>query len=195
MIYIPLVSALITVIFSALVSIPSLGLLLNSATQKEISDLYPTLITPAGITFSIWSLIYISFIAVGIAIALRKVVITDAQAIWFSAAMLVSSIWLVPWAYQYMTVSLVIMVCILAILIYLFQTTRTTDVYFRYTIELFLGWICIATVANVSIWLMYMGYDQVLTSLTIYGYVLTPVIWAIGILGVALAINAGLLFV
>jgi len=32
--------------------------LLNGVTSGEVSDLYPTFITPAGFTFAIWSVIY-----------------------------------------------------------------------------------------------------------------------------------------
>jgi hypothetical protein len=66
--YILLVSAIIATIFSALISIIPIGLY----NQAEVSAMLPTLFTPAPITFSIWSIIYLSWIALGIYEAFGK---------------------------------------------------------------------------------------------------------------------------
>ncbi|HEU65462.1 MAG TPA: hypothetical protein ENN57_02200 [Chloroflexi bacterium] len=44
-----------TVIVNALANI----LPINNITTGEVSDLYPNLFTPAGLTFSVWGLIYV----------------------------------------------------------------------------------------------------------------------------------------
>ena len=49
-----IVAFVVTVLFNVLAN----TLALNGRTTGEISDLYPTLITPAGYVFSIWGLIY-----------------------------------------------------------------------------------------------------------------------------------------
>ncbi len=46
--------------------------LINGFSQKEISDMYITLITPSPSTFSIWSLIYILLIISMIAMIVKK---------------------------------------------------------------------------------------------------------------------------
>jgi benzodiazapine receptor len=40
---------------------------INGMNTGQISDLYPSLFTPAGFTFSVWSLIYLSLIVFSIA--------------------------------------------------------------------------------------------------------------------------------
>ena len=52
------------VAFIAMIMVNVLANLLpiNGLDTKEASDLYPSLFTPAGITFSIWSVIYLSLL-------------------------------------------------------------------------------------------------------------------------------------
>ncbi|PTQ81404.1 hypothetical protein C8U37_1221 [Trichococcus patagoniensis] len=44
---------------------------INGLSQKEVSDMYPTLITPAPSTFSIWSIIY-TFLIISIIVMIFK---------------------------------------------------------------------------------------------------------------------------
>lgn len=46
--------------------------LLKGVTSAEISDMYPTLITPAGFTFSVWSGIYTFLLFFIVYLALPK---------------------------------------------------------------------------------------------------------------------------
>lgn len=57
-----LLISLLTIAFTSLVSIPGSPYLIGGMTQADISNMYPTAITPAGITFAIWSVIYLSWI-------------------------------------------------------------------------------------------------------------------------------------
>lgn len=49
------------VLFLVTLAVNTLGALgfINGMSQKEISDTYPTLITPSASTFSIWGVIYV----------------------------------------------------------------------------------------------------------------------------------------
>lgn len=67
--YLLLITSLFTIGFTTLVSIPDSPFLIGGMTQADISNMYPTAITPAGFTFAIWSLIYLSWIVVGVFIA------------------------------------------------------------------------------------------------------------------------------
>lgn len=64
--YILLISALVAVGLSAVFSILPVGIY----NQAQVSALYPTLFTPAGFTFSIWSIIYASWIILGVGVLL-----------------------------------------------------------------------------------------------------------------------------
>lgn len=59
--------------FSFAVSIPGSPFLINGMTQKDISDQFFTAITPAGFTFSIWSVIYLSWLILGFLFAFGKI--------------------------------------------------------------------------------------------------------------------------
>lgn len=54
----PVVGSISAVLLTAWISIAPL----NDLSQKDISDIYQNILTPAGFTFSIWSVIYLSWI-------------------------------------------------------------------------------------------------------------------------------------
>ena len=79
-----------------------------------------------------------------------------------------------------MGTALAVMLVILGLLKYTFHHTRDSHIIVKSSVELTLGWINIATVANVTIWLMSLGFT---------GGGLDPVYWAIGVLALALALT------
>lgn len=140
--YIPLISAVVTIVFTAFVSTPGSPLLINGMTQADISNMYPNAITPAGITFSIWTLIYISWIVAGIFIAglhyrfmkksfilkiheaFTKMHLDKKFVISYSSVMFLTGIWLIPWGYNMIGLALIVMFLILATLVYTFIISR-----------------------------------------------------------------------
>ncbi len=81
-------------------SIPGSPFLIGGMTQADISNMYPTAITPAGFTFSIWSLIYLSWIIAGIFVFLGKGTEHKNPIILFSFAIIFTALWLIPWGFQ-----------------------------------------------------------------------------------------------
>jgi hypothetical protein len=77
----------------------------------------------------------------------------------FSLAILLTAVWLIPWGYLYISVSLIVMLAILALLAYVFSRTRSSDIIVRSSIEITLGWIIMATALNVTVWMRYMGWS------------------------------------
>ena len=73
-------------------------------------------------------------------------------------AILLTGIWLVPWGYNMIGIALMIMLLLLGALKYAFHHSRDTHIIVRSSIELTLGWINIATVANITIWLISIGF-------------------------------------
>jgi hypothetical protein len=166
-------------------------------TQADVSNMFPTAITPAGITFAIWSVIYLSWIFAGVVISRilpldlighislkllpyfvpessKKVIYS------FSLAILLTAVWLIPWGNLWMGTSLIVMVLLLVTLKYAFHQSRQSSPLVKWSIEVTLGWINIATVANVTIWLVSVGFR---------GGSISEVYWAIGVLGIALLIT------
>jgi len=174
--YLLLIISLITIGFTSLVSVPGSPYLIGGMTQADISNMFPSAITPAGFTFAIWSLIYLSWIVAGVYVAFfqkKKENITTKTLITFSAAIALTAAWLVPWGYIWIGTALVVMIVILGLLKYTFHHTRDAHPVLKYSVELTLGWINIATVANVTIWLLSLGFT---------GGGIPEIYWAIGVL-------------
>lgn len=160
--YILLISALITIGLTTLVSMPGSPYLIGGMTQADISAMFATSVTPAGFTFAIWSLIYLSWIIIWVYVAFFKkwnARIDTKSLVLFSLAILLTAVWLIPWGYLYISVSLVVMLAILGLLAYVFSRTRSSDIIVRSSIEITLGWIIMATALNVTVWMRYMGWS------------------------------------
>ena len=195
--YILLIASLLTIGFTTLVSVPGSPYLIGGYTQADISAMFSTSVTPAGFTFAIWSLIYLSWIVAGLVVAwapatrltkryLPKLAaaiadprIRTRDALIFSLALLLTSVWLIPWGYLWIGTSLVVMLAIISLLAYVFTRTRSSGVIVRSSIDLTLGWIIMATALNITIWIRYMGWD-------IWGP--TDIYYAIGSLGLILLV-------
>lgn len=183
--YLLLIVALITIAFTSLVSVPGSSYLINGTTQADISNMFPSLVTPAGVTFAIWSLIYLSWIIAGVYLAFfdknhtwkkyRKSIII------FALAIGLTGVWLIPWGNLYIGLALIVMLIILWLLKYAFHHTRWSNIVLRSTVELTLGWINIATVANITIYLISIGFT---------GGPIPELYWAIWVLGLALLLTA-----
>lgn len=196
--YLFLIITVLTIIFTWAVSIPGSPYLINNMTQADISNMFPSAITPAPITFSIWSLIYLSWIMVGISLMwfslpdplknllpqnwhFSKYKKTPKNIILrFCAVVILTGIWLVPWGYLMIGTSLVVIIIILGILKYIFQNSRDLHPIVRSSIELTLGWINIAMVANITVWLLSIGFQ--------WGNI-PEIYWVIGVLGLALGLT------
>lgn len=165
--------------------------LIGGKVTAEISDANPTLVTPAGFTFSIWSIIYILLAAFVIYQALpgQRTKAFQSKVGWLFVLSNVFNIaWLFVWQYEVLVVSVVIMFLLLIslILIYTRLDVGRAKVAWgeRLAVHLpfsvYLGWITIATIANVSATLVSLDWD---------GFGIAPEIWAVVILLVALLIT------
>lgn len=148
--YILLLSALIASLLSGLISILPIGLY----NQAQVSAMLPTLFTPATITFSIWSIIYLSWIALWVHEAFWKSWVSKKNIYILASAQIISSLWLIPSQNLYIYTSLVVMVAVLSLLTLLLTTSRNENKYFRYTLELFFWWILVACIANIHLTLV-----------------------------------------
>lgn len=147
----------LTVLVNALASTG----VLNGKTTAEISDLYPTLITPAGYTFSIWGIIYTLLLIFVIFQALptqREKPFLREISFLFVLSSLLNILWLFLWQYEHITLSVIPMFALLATLIavYLRLEIGKSTVPLREKLcvhlpfSVYLGWITIATIADVA---------------------------------------------
>ncbi len=173
--YLLLIVSILTIIFTSLVSIPSSPFLIGGMTQADISNMFSTSVTPAGITFAIWSIIYVSWIFVWLTLSWLPVTpftkrffprlvpyLTDTHTkknaiIAFALAIGLTAVWLIPWGNIYISLALFVMFAILGLLIYTFSFTRKSSVIMRSSIEITFAWIIMATALNITVWIRYMG--------------------------------------
>jgi translocator protein len=170
--------------------------LLNNRTTADVSAAYPTLITPAGYVFSIWGVIYILLLAFVIYQALPSQTNKPYQkqiGALFILSNILNSVWLFLWQYDYITVSVVVMFALLATLIAIYvrlgigkaKTPFRETLLVHVPFSVYLGWITIASIANIAAALVSVNWD---------GFGISPETWAILVLTVALIIALAMIF-
>jgi benzodiazapine receptor len=168
---------------------------LGGVTSADVSNMYPTLITPAGFTFAIWGIIYALLLLFTVYQLLpknRDKPFLSQVGLLFALSSAFNISWLFLWHYNYITYSLVLMFALLAslILIYLRLGIGKTAVslkemaFVHLPFSVYLGWISIATIANVSVALTAAGWD---------GLGIEPSVWAVTIICVALLLSLAVL--
>jgi hypothetical protein len=147
---------------------------INGRATGEISDSLPNLFVPAGFTFAIWGLIYLmlgiwSFWQFVSAMTGREPGVGQIEklGVLFLIASAANISWLLAWHYERFPLSLLFMFMLLASLIAMYQrldigrvnwSIRTT-VAAHTPFSLYLGWISVATVANVTAVLVAAGWN------------------------------------
>lgn len=161
---------------------------LNGYTTGELSALYPNRFVPAGFTFSIWGIIYLSLLGfIVFQFWERGKAVAQAIGPWFFLSCLANASWILAWHYRLPLLSLGVMLLLLFTLIRLYLRTQTFSWpqhwLGRLPFQLYLAWITVATVANTTAVLVDAGWE---------GGPLTEITWA-AIMS-AVAVLAGLFF-
>ena len=165
---------------------------LNGVRTGDISNKYFNEFAPASITFSIWGIIYL--LLMGTIIWQYKLmgVTIDKINKWFIANSLLNAAWLFAWHYELLPLTLVLM---LGILYTLVQINKTITDELPDTLSLkwlpqsafgvYLGWICIATIANFTTFLVRINFNKL---------GLTDTFWTGAVIGIG-SITAAMLVV
>jgi len=152
-----IVAVLATIVVNGLAN----ALPLNGLNTGQISDRFKVYFVPAGYVFSIWGLIYLGLVAYAVYQALsaqkenprlRKI------GGWFLIGSLANIAWIFLWHYEVFTVTIFAMLVLLIslILIYLGLEIGRSEVpssekwFVRIPFSIYLGWITVATIANVT---------------------------------------------
>ncbi|MDQ2084976.1 tryptophan-rich sensory protein [Herbivorax sp. ANBcel31] len=144
----------------------------NGVTSGEVSDSYENLFAPAGITFSIWGVIYL-----GLAVytiyqydfikkkdSFNKNLI-EKIGVYFTITSIANTAWVFAWHYQSIGLSLiliaVILICLVIINNYLKKSKLAfkENFYVKLPFSIYFGWITIATIANIIVFLVSLGWD------------------------------------
>jgi hypothetical protein len=178
---------LFSVILALTINILASTLPLNGQNTGEISDRFDVYFVPAGYVFAIWGVIYIGWIAFTIfqfqpsqkeSPRLRRL------GYLFALSNLANAAWLFCWHYNRFGLSVLVMLALLGLLIasYLRLEVNRSSVwrveYWSVDIlfSIYLGWITVATVANITDWLYLVEWN---------GFGIAAQTWAIIMLAVA----------
>ena len=178
------------------------ALLLNGMAGSRVSQVsarYDTLITPAGYAFAIWGIIYLLLILfVGYQwyawLKNREDTALRQTGWWFALGNMANGLWIVAWTNEYLGVSVLLIFFLLFSLVMLTLRLRleTWDAPVRiiafvwWPICIYLGWIVVATVANVAVYLVSTGWQ---------GGFLTPLTWTLIMIAAATLVYLLLIFI
>ncbi len=160
---------------------------INGKTPGQLSDLYVNYFVPAGFTFAIWGVIYGSLL-ISIVVQVFALFNTNVgnkispviQLIGydFVISCLINVAWLFSWHYQLVAFSVVLMILFLIVLVKIFvklkigtfSHNQSEKWLFHFPIAIYLGWICVALVANVTAFLVNINWSS---------WFFEPSVWAI----------------
>jgi hypothetical protein len=159
-------SVIVTITVNSLANI----LPLNGLNTGEISDRFKVYFAPAGYVFSIWGLIYLGLIIYAVYQALpsqRQNPWLQATGWWVVLGGIANSTWIFLWHYEQFPLTIIAMLVLLATLIitYLQLGNGRTDaplaekLAVRILFSIYLGWITVATIANVTSLLDYLKWN------------------------------------
>ncbi len=184
------ISVILTILATLVVNILANALPLNGLNTGQISDRFQVYFVPAGYVFSIWGLIYLGLIVFAVFQALpsqRENPRLRATGWWISLGGLANIAWIFLWHYEQFSLTLIAMLVLLATLIVTYlrlgigraPASAAERWAVRLLFSIYLGWITVATVANVTSLLDYLNWD---------GFGVAPEIWMGIVLAAVLAI-------
>lgn len=165
--------------------------IIGGRNTAQISDANPTLITPAGYVFSIWGVIYVllGVFAVYQALPSQRGSQFQSRIGWlFVLSSIANMVWLFLWQSVLLVASTVLMFLLLSTLILIYlrlgvgkaKATIREKLAVHLPFSVYLGWITIASIANVAVTLVSVGWA---------GFGISQATWATVVVVVALLIS------
>ncbi|WP_047545048.1 hypothetical protein [Psychroserpens sp. Hel_I_66] len=167
---------------------------MNGTTIGDVSRGLNTLFTPAGYAFSIWGLIYIMLL--GFAIYQGRSLFVNVRdddfvlrvGWWFVISCIANSFWVVSWIYGYTGLSCVFIFLLLISLLKIVWNNRmelwdapiTVIAFLWWPFVFYSGWVTVASIANVSAYLVKIGWN---------GFGISAEIWTLIMIAIATVIN------
>lgn len=181
------VANLASVILALAINILASALPLNGQNTGEISDRFQVYFVPAGYVFAIWGVIYMGWIAFSTFQVLPSQKANPRLrrlGYLFAVSNIFNAAWLFCWHYNRFGLSVLVMLGLLGLLIasYLRLNVNRSQVtpaeYWSVDIlfSVYLGWITVAAVANITDWLYLVEWK---------GFGIPAPIWAVIMLAIA----------
>ena len=189
-------AVVLTIVVNSLANI----LPINGKNTGQLSDNIPNLFVPSGITFAIWGVIYLLLILFAIYQARdffkkEKIEMPYLTKItpFFILASAANILWIFLWHYEQVALSLIAMLILLISLIAIYiklnvgqqQIPLKEKMFIHVPFSVYLGWITVATIANITAWLVTISWD---------GFGISDVTWTIIVLCVATLLTLILLY-
>ena len=184
--FLPLMNLLATVV-ALTVNVLASTLPLNGKNTGAISDQFKVFFVPAGYVFAIWGVIYIGWLAFSIyqLLPVQRSNPRLQRIGWlYALSGLLNAGWLFTWHYELFPLSVVVMLALLVTLIAIYlrldngrvQVSTVEKWCVNIPFSVYLGWISVATIANITDLLYYWRWD---------GFGIAPEMWAVIMLLVA----------
>ncbi|MGV8858123.1 tryptophan-rich sensory protein [Rhodoglobus sp.] len=152
-----------------------------------------TVIAPAGSAFGIWSIIYLGLVAYAVWQMLPKQTTAELHrrvGYWVAASLVLNAAWILSIQYGLLALSVPVIILLLIVLIQAYLITvklpaagAIDAIITDGTIGLYLGWVCVATAANITAWLVAIGFT---------GFGIPEDVWGVAIVFVAGAVGIAL---
>lgn len=160
------------VAFAALLAVNALAnfLPIGGITTGQVSDKFPSLFTPAPVTFAIWGVIYLlvgGFIVfqAGAFHRQNSQTLVNQTGLLFILSCVINIVWLLSWHYLKLGLSVLWMFALLLTLIPLSRLMQSAGHTFLEKLlthgpfSLYFGWITVAAIANVTTWLVSLDWN------------------------------------
>ncbi len=165
--------ALVAFIAMVYVNFLATTLPINNRSTGAISDAYPNLFAPAGLTFSIWGVIYLllagflfyQFFAFGRKAGQQNGALLNKVNILFIATSIANISWIFAWHYDFIGPSVLIMAALLILLIKISDALHINELnsdeklFISTPFAVYFGWITVAAIANISVFLVSIRWD------------------------------------
>ncbi len=166
--------AFIFYFFVVVVNFLANALPINNLSTGEISELYPNLFTPAGIIFSIWGVIYLllfGYVFYQLGFFQKKVEERREKLFqkinpYFIISSIANIFWIFAWHHTLAGFSVVLMLVLLFSLIKIANILKEENLperkdkfFILLPFSIYLGWIMVATIANITAFLVSIKWD------------------------------------
>lgn len=175
---------------------------LNNFDVGQVSNQFPTQFTPAGITFSVWGIIYVALMMMcsyHLIMSFRQPASHEANTDtarmngWFIVNNIATAAWLYAWTHQQIGMAQLLIVFQLLSLVWIHhllgiqakEQSWRSKIFTQGPLSIYLGWISIATIANTAVYLTSIGWQA---------WGIDEAIWTVLMMGLALLFTTFMIF-
>ena len=191
-----IIRILVVVTYTGMIAVNALANIIpiNGITTGEVSELYPNLFTPAPVTFAIWGLIYLLLLGytlyqLGCFGTAKSSISTEGFnniGILFGSSCVLNAAWIFAWHYLTIGISVLLMFVLLFCLIFIsfilldIKPNKRDMVLVFIPFHVYFGWITVAAIANVTVFLVKLGWN---------GFGMSEVFWTVFVLLLGLVVS------